>query len=84
MNKTNYRHIIYQDFQKKIVYNVNIFLALNKIHTTLDKSKSAPALLKSNKNHLKNQSDFKFIFLQFFYVGKHFTLISMYFIFGEK
>ena len=52
--KILYRHIIYQNFQKKIFYDMNIFLALNKIHTNSDNSNSATGLLKSNKNHFKN------------------------------
>ena len=35
-------------------------------------------------NFKKYQNDFKLIFLQFSIVGNHFTLISIYFIFGEK
>ena len=45
--KTLYRHIIYQNFQKKIFYKLNIFLALNKIHTNLDNSKSAIGAIKT-------------------------------------
>ena len=53
-NKIVHRHIIYQNFQKKISYSMGIFLALNKIHKNSNKSKSATALLKSNKNHFQN------------------------------
>mgnify|MGYP005843458969 CR=1 FL=1 len=49
-----YRHIIYQNFQKNIFYNMNFFVRSNKIHTNLNKSNSAIALIKSNKNHFKN------------------------------
>ena len=52
--KKLYRHIIYENFQKKIFYDMNIFLESNKIHTNSDKTKSATGLLKSNKNHFKN------------------------------
>ena len=52
--KILYRHIIYQNFQKKISYNVDIFVKSNKIHTNFNKSNSATALIKSNKNHFKN------------------------------
>ena len=77
--------MIYQNFQKNIFYNVDIFVKSNKIEKNSNNSKSATALLKSNKNHLQNtKSDFKFIYPQFSDVGNHVTLISIYFIFGEK
>ena len=38
----------------RISYSMGIFLALNKIYTNSNKSKSATALLKSNKNHFQN------------------------------
>ena len=38
--QTYYRHIIYQNFQKNISYNLNIFVRSNKIHTNLNKTKS--------------------------------------------
>ena len=46
--------MIYQNFQKKIFYNVNINKASNKILKNLNKSNSATPLIKSNKNHFKN------------------------------
>ena len=46
--------MIYQNFQKKNIYNVNIFVNSNKIHKNSNNSKSAPALVKSHKNHFKN------------------------------
>ena len=49
--KILYRHIIYQNFQEKIFYDMNIILALNKIHTNSNNSKSATGLIESNKNH---------------------------------
>ena len=80
-----YRHIIYQNFQKKIFYNMNICLTSNKFYKNLNKTKSVTAIIKPNKNHFKKyQNDFKFISPQFSDVGNHFTLFSIYFIFGEK
>ena len=32
-----YRHIIYPNFQKKIFYDMNIFIASNKVHTNSNK-----------------------------------------------
>ena len=60
-----------------------IFIASDKIHKTSNKAKSATVAIKPNKNILKIPSEFKFIFLKFSTVGNHFTLFSIYFIFGE-
>ena len=49
-----YRHIIYQNFQKKNPNNMNIFLASNKIYKNSDKAKSAIAAIKPHKNYFKN------------------------------
>ena len=61
-----YRHIIYQNLQKKIFYNMDIFIMPNKIHTNLDNSKSATGLIKSNKNHFKNIKMISNLFLSNF------------------
>ena len=51
--KILYRHVIYRNFQKKFFYDMNIFLALNKIYTNSNNSNNAPALIRSNKIILK-------------------------------
>ena len=45
-----YRYIIYQNFQKKILYHMNIFVTSNKIHKNLNKANSATG---SFKNQIK-------------------------------
>ena len=60
-------HIIYQNFQKIISNNMDILLRSNKIiDTNLNKTKSATALLKSNKNHFKNTKINSNVFLSNF------------------
>ena len=45
---------MYQNFQKKIFFDLNIFPELNKTHINSNNSESATGLIKSNKNHFKN------------------------------
>lgn len=51
-----------------IFYNMDIFLTSNKIHTNLNKAKSATALIKSNKNHFKNTNMISKLFLSNFLI----------------
>ena len=79
-----YRHIIYQNFQKKIFYDMNIFLALNKIHTKSDNSKSATGLLKTNKNHFKNSKMISNKFCSNFLLQGIMLPYFLYILFFEK
>ena len=46
-------HIIYQNFQKKIFYEMYTFLKSNKIHTNSNKTKYATDAINPNKIILK-------------------------------
>ena len=63
---------------------MTILLASNKIYKISNKAKSATDAIKPNKNHFKNTKMVSKLSLQFFDVGNHVTIISIYFIFGEK
>ena len=82
--KLLYRHIIYQNFQKKISYNVNIFLKANKILKNSNKSNSATALIKSNKNHFKNTKMISYLFFSNFLMYGIMLPYFPYILFLEK
>ena len=82
--KILYRHIIYQNFQKKISYNVDIFVKSNKIHTKFNKSNSATALIKSNKNNFKNTRMISNLFLSNFLLEGIMLPYFLYILFLEK
>ena len=77
-------HIIYQNFQEKIFYNVNIFLASNKFHKNLNKAMSATVANKPNKKHFKNTKMISNLFSPNFLMQGIMLPYFLYILFLEK